>query len=73
MVYDEGFELVANNVKFFAFSKYSPSQNGNNDVLSWGFESYCGETLVGWYHNLITHERGCYKAIKLNHKKQATE
>jgi cathepsin C len=34
MVYDEGFEIELEGVKYFAFSRYGPAKNG-------GFESYC--------------------------------
>jgi cathepsin C len=46
MIYDEGFEVEYNNVKYLAFSKYAP--NGAD------YKSYCGETLIGWYNNLKT-------------------
>ncbi len=64
MVYDEGFEVKHQDYVFFAFSKYLPSKNG--------YDSYCGETLVGWYNNRKTEERGCYRAIKEGHER-ATE
>lgn len=35
MVYDEGFEITFNNIKYFAFSKYEP--NGGRD-----YRSECG-------------------------------
>ena len=66
MVYDEGFEIKLNDVVYFAFSKYGPTANG-------GYESYCGETLIGWYNDLNTKQRGCYKATKLDHHHKATE
>ena len=65
MVYDEGFEVLYNNVKYFAFSKYEP-QGG-------GYKSLCSETLVGWYNNLSSGERGCYRAEKADGKKQVTD
>lgn len=55
MVYDEGFEIRLDNFKYFAFSKYGPKKNG-------GWDSFCDETLIGWYHNTETEERGCYRA-----------
>jgi cathepsin C len=57
MVYDEGFEILHKNVKYFAFSKYEPT--GTRD-----FNSLCGETLIGWYNNLDNGSRGCYRASK---------
>ena len=45
MVYDEGFEVVFKDVKYFAFSKYEPTNNKKA-------KSYCDETLIGWYNNI---------------------
>lgn len=56
MVYDEGFEVEHNGVKYFAFSKYEP--NGSD------YKSLCGETLIGWFSNLKSGEKGCYRASK---------
>lgn len=42
MIYDEGFELTASSLKFFAFNKYQRTQN-------FAYESVCGQTLVGWW------------------------
>ena len=57
MIYDEGFEINIGDYSFFAFSKYYPE--GKNH-----FESDCGQTLVGWYNNKRTGEKGCYNAVK---------
>ncbi|CAD8136865.1 unnamed protein product [Paramecium octaurelia] len=65
MVYDEGFEVEHNGVKYFAFSKYAP--NGSD------YKSYCGETLIGWYNNLKTGEKGCYRAKKTDGDNEATD
>jgi cathepsin C len=59
MVYDEGFEIKYSKIKYFAFSKYTPKSHA--DAVS-----SCGETLVGWYNNLASNERGCYKAVKVS-------
>lgn len=56
MVYDEGFEIVHKNVKYFAFSKYQPG--------SGSAASYCDQTLIGWYNNKNNGDRGCYRAEK---------
>jgi cathepsin C len=58
MVYDEGFEIRLKGITYFAFNKYDKQESGQ-------YESHCGETLVGWYHNTNTDERGCYRAMKL--------
>ena len=65
MVYDEGFEVKHGGYIFFAFSKYLPSKNG--------YDSYCGETLVGWYNIKETEERGCYRATKVGYEQKASE
>lgn len=66
MVYDEGFEINFSNVKYFAFSKYQ--KKGKRD-----YDSLCGETLIGWYNNLETGERGCYRAAKVDAPVEASE
>ncbi|CAD8157027.1 unnamed protein product [Paramecium octaurelia] len=65
MVYDEGFEVEHNGVKYFAFSKYEP--NGVD------YKSLCGETLIGWYNNLKTGDKGCYRAYKADGNVDATD
>ena len=56
MVYDEGFELVLKNTRYFAFSKYEPNADQP--------KSLCDSTLVGWYINHDNGDRGCYHASK---------
>ena len=46
MVYDEGFEINLENVKYFAFSEYYSKGQYLDE-----YESNCAKTLVGWYHN----------------------
>ena len=41
MVYDEGFNIIHNNVHYFAFSTYYNSEGKSI--------SDCSTTLVGWY------------------------
>jgi cathepsin C len=57
MVYDEGFEIQFKSTKYFAFSKYQP--DGGSHATS-----YCDKTLIGWYNNHQTNDRGCYYAEK---------
>jgi cathepsin C len=64
MVYDEGFEVKYRNVKYFAFNKFTHHRGD--------YRSYCGETLVGWYKNLETGERGCYRGHKVGASKKGT-
>lgn len=56
MIYDEGFEVQHRNIRYFAFSEYVQTDSG--------YKSKCSKTLVGWYHNYATHEKGCFKAAK---------
>jgi cathepsin C len=56
MVYDEGFSVSFMGMDYFAFSKYQPKGRD--------YQSICGETLVGWFHNQQSGERGCYRAVK---------
>ena len=67
MVYDEGFEITYNNVKYFAFSKYEPKSDSRD------YTSLCGETLIGWYNNIHNGERGCYRAVKIGEKVEAND
>jgi len=57
MIYDEGFEINIDQTKYFAFSRYFSGDDG-------AFESDCSTTLVGWYNNEKTGDRGCYRAEK---------
>jgi cathepsin C len=61
MIYDEGFEITHGDYKFFAFSKYYPEKEKSHN-----FKSDCGNTIVGWYNNKRTMERGCYLASKVD-------
>jgi hypothetical protein len=68
MVYDEGFEVVVNDRKFFAFFKYT-SKHGH-DVVSdkvGDYNSECGATLLGWFHDVAVGDTatwGCFVATK---------
>jgi cathepsin C len=57
MVYDEGFEVNLEGRSYFAFSKYKY-------ISDTDAESNCDKTLVGWYNDQNTGERGCYRAEK---------
>lgn len=67
MVYDEGFDIVANKdnpektVSYFAFLKYAPKKEGSK--LASKFASYCYVTLNGWYH--IGNKWGCFQGKKI--------
>jgi len=57
MIYDEGFEVAAGDLTFFAFSKFSfvAGRDGAQTNVS-----HCDETQVGWYHNKARDNWGCY-------------
>lgn len=62
MVYDEGFEVVVGNRRFFAFNKYVPNKGTSLDSRKVAhYTSHCDETMVGWWHDTKTDEWGCYQ------------
>jgi len=66
MVYDEGFDIVANIkdreniISYFAFLKYGPRPANSKINSNW--VSYCHVTLNGWYH--VGDKWGCFQAHK---------
>lgn len=61
MIYNQGFEVVIDKKKFFAFSKYEKRPDGN-------ITSSCHETLIGTFHDEDGNNWGCYLGIKRNPK-----
>lgn len=52
----QGFEVVLNGRKYFAFSNYT--------VDGKQVTSYCDQTLTGWSHDIYVRDWACYQASK---------
>jgi len=61
MIYDEGFEVAIGDTVYFAFSKFSFTDADRQHNIS-----HCGETQVGWYHDVSRSRWGCYVGKKVN-------
>jgi len=65
MIYDEGFDIIVGNTHYFAFSKFY--KDGSDH------KSDCSKTLVGWYHNTESGQKGCWKGEKSDGKSQINQ
>lgn len=61
MIYDEGFEILSGNLRFFFFNKYQKNKTA--------FLSDCSSTLIGWIYNTETKKRGCAVGSKTQKQK----
>ena len=60
MIYNEGFDILAEKYSFFTFNKYTKDKFSFKDV----WQSMCYATLVGFYHKGESHW-GCFYAEKI--------
>jgi cathepsin C len=68
MLYDEGFVVEAEQMRFFAFSRFDLTFKHSHKVNT----SRCGETMIGWYRKSKDDMYGCYRAERQDVAKNST-
>ena len=65
MIFNQGFEVVVGQRKFFAFSNYTR-------LNDWSMEgvSHCSSTLNGWAHDVNGKDWACYYGVKKTKSKR---
>ncbi|KAL1235532.1 Dipeptidyl peptidase [Trichinella pseudospiralis] len=58
LIYNQGFEVIVNNRKYFAFFKWIKRDTK--------FISICGKTLPGWQHDILGRHWSCFVGTKLH-------
>lgn len=68
LIYDEGFEIELNGIKYFTFFGYTYNHNDPDKSVS-----HCNKTVVGWYLQTDSQKKGCFRGKKANSNEEFLE